>query len=741
MLKRPLVLAVLALSFASIALAQPVRIAPGVDLSAPQRLSPFRFGGAGDNDYVLKAVPRGDGFLAFYRHGAEVRVVTIDAEGRPDTGHPRAVFTLAGQNQFFLASNGTRVLFLWTAGGNARISGVDPDGTPTTPAGVPIPGATQFLGAQCNSTRCLLRYWDATRLGRETAAIVSIDGAVIASGLQLPELFWRGGGGTDDGGFLLSGLTGGIPTDPYRTHLVRIDNEGRQTFDTILDTGDAPVVALAPSGNSTYAVVWRHQNYPEPDDNTYAAFLSLDGTVGERHKLMDGADAAPGAIAWTGSEWLYGYHRIDWRYAIPESVQPADLFVQRLDRNLSLLGAPTQISVSSEGNYLASLAINGAKTFVAWNESIAGGFNAVPRGALLDARANVVSRDAFVIGAIPQIPAAIASTGDRTVAFWQEHDTDRGTSRLLYGRVARGGGPLDPEPRLLAESFSIGATAASAIESDVLVVWSDNPSFDYSEQRLRAAIVHAADGTLDEVALPPSLNATSLFAVANNGASWLLAAGTQLVRISRAGVVLTPQPVSFATGFPGSISIASDGTRFLLLWGTYRDTNCPSCAGLHFRFVGADGALLGAEERIGGEADDVQASVAFNGRDYLVASVLGARINVRRLSTTGTVLSTATVMSGQSSVQLPLVTPLGSGWLATWSSGARFGVRVNADGAVVDAPFVLPSITTLAPAPDGSAVALAALRVDVAPYGTSTAVAVQELTAQGQPRRRAAGAR
>jgi hypothetical protein len=735
-------LAALALSFASFALAQPARIAPGFDLGAPQRLSPFRFGGVANGDVVLKVVPRGDAFLAFYRHETEVRVVTIDAEGRPDAGQSRPVFSLPGRNQFFLASNGARVLFLWTDGRTARVSGTDADGTPTTPAGVAIPGATQFLGAQCNSTRCLLRYWDSARPSRETAAIVSIDGAVIASGLQLPELFWRGGGGTDDGGFLLTALTGGgIPTDPYRTHLVRIDNEGRQTFDTILDTGDASVVAVAPSGSSAYAVVWHHQNYPEPDQSTYSAFLSLDGTLGERHKLMEGAELSPATIVQNGSEWLYAYHRIDWRYAIPESTQPADLFVQRLDRNLGLLGAPTQVSLSSEGNYLVSLVVNGPKVYVAWNEYLNGGFSGVIRGALLDDRANVLSRDAFVIGAIPQVPAAIASTGERTLAVWQERDTDRGVSRLLYGRVTRGGGSLDPEPRLLAEAFSIGATAASAIESDVFVVWSENRTFDYTDQRLRGAIVHMADGSVDEVALPSSLDSNLLFSVANNGASWLLAAGTQYVRISRAGIVLTPQPVLFHTHFPGSLSVASDGVRFVIVWGTYRETNCTSCGGLHFRFVGADGALTGAEERIGGEADEVWASVAFNGRDYLVASVLAGRVNVRRLSPAGALLSTATVLSPDSSVQLPLVTPLGAGWLVTWSSGARYGVRVNSDGAVVDAPFVLPSVVKLAPAPDGSAVALAALRVDVPPFGASTAAAVLEVTSQSQPRRRAAGTR
>ena len=113
---------------------------------------------------------------------------------------------------------------------------------------------------------------------------------------------------------------------------------------------------------------------------------------------------------------------------------------------------------------------------------------------------------------------------------------------------------------------------------------------------------------------------------------------------------------------------------------------------------------------------------------------------LRRLSTTGQLLSAATVTRPRfSSMQQSLVTPLASGWLVSWSEGVRYGVRVNAEGTAIDAPFSLQSIRTLAPRPDGTAVALAGLQVDVPPYGRSTAVAVQELTSQSQPKRRASG--
>ena len=56
----------------------------------------------------------------------------------------------------------------------------------------------------------------------------------------------------------------------------------------------------------------------DPDSGTYAAFLSLDGKVSEPHKLTDVAEASPAGAVWTGSEWLYAYHRVDWRYAIPD---------------------------------------------------------------------------------------------------------------------------------------------------------------------------------------------------------------------------------------------------------------------------------------------------------------------------------------------------------------------------------------------------------------------------------------
>ena len=747
MLRRPLrALAplVLALTFVSIGYAQPVTLAPALTLAPPQRLSDFRFGGAASGERILGAVPRGDGFVVFEIGGDDLRAVPVDASGHAETASARVLFPNATARGlgFTLTTIGSRAVVFWSAGGTMRFSPAASDAL-QLPGGVAIAAAAQILGARCNATHCLVRYYDPSLVSR--AAIVGLDGAVIATDLRVTGNL----AGVDDGGFLLFSSTGaGTAAAPFETHLVRIDNAGRQTFDTPGDPAAGWIVALAPPGSSTYAVVWSRSNYPDSTATIYAAPLTLDGQLGERRTIVESGAGSPSAIVWNGGEFLLAFSVAHFRGVIPEATQPADLLVQRLSPSLAPLGGPVQASTSPEGNYLAGLAANGGAYYVGWNEFANGGFVPVARGAVLDERANVLAREAFAVARLPQTPLALAVEGDRAVAVWTERDVDRGIARLLYARATRDGLPIDRQPFLFAEAHDFALAAASAIESDVLVAWTQDFNADEESSRVRAAIVHTADGSYDEVTLPEtfhgSFDAVVPIAVASNGESWLLAVGQRYVRISRAGVVLNPEPVVFAPMTPNYLSAASDGAGFLLVWN--RDPRypaCVDCGGLRFASIDAAGMIVKPEQRLATNPLDRKPSVGFNGHDYLVVSADHENVWFRRFDRSGTLLSTDTIEQRHQDGAFTTVVRLGTGWFAAWWEwdGARQGVRIAADGTIAGEPVALPPIAALASTGSSTALALTTQRIDVPPYGTGIAATLQELTSESVPRRRAAGYR
>jgi hypothetical protein len=224
--------------------------------------------------------------------------------------------------------------------------------------------------------------------------------------------------------------------------------------------------------------------------------------------------------------------------------------------------------------------------------------------------------------------------------------------------------------------------------SEVLVVWKREPNgFDASPTTpLQAAILHTASGTFERFTLPLAETFYGL-AVATNGSSWLVADGPSFVAISRAGVVLTPVPVRYTSYFPGSISIASDGTRYLLAWEDESDPQRRGVGPARFTVVNGDGTIAVPEQAVHPKASSVAAT--FTGPDYLVASTDLQQVRVSRVSTAGSVLSTGVIATLKDA---PLLAPLGTGaLLMSQTFSAVRAVRLSAEGALVDAqPFALP---------------------------------------------------
>jgi hypothetical protein len=149
----------------------------------------------------------------------------------------------------------------------------------------------------------------------------------------------------------------------------------------------------------------------------------------------------------------------------------------------------------------------------------------------------------------------------------------------------------------------------------VLAVWRSFPSGDGT---LQAAILHGGDGSVERLRLP-RVDRFSGLDVATNGRTWLVAAGPFLIAVSRTGLVLNPAPVRFvADRLPQSVSLASDGDRFLLAWEDDADARQQGSGPARIALVDGDGSLLFTGRIVAPAAYAV--SAAFTGREYLVAS-------------------------------------------------------------------------------------------------------------------------
>lgn len=725
-MKRLPLAAALCVAIASSIAAQPTRIAPGLELTASQAVSGVRFGPA-TGALPLAIIPSGEGFLAYVKDGTEIRALRIDADGHADVAHPRTVFR-GFENAVRIYPSGRRALFVWPQEGVQRVSPTAPDGTLRNPDGLPVDRGPLTGRGACNETRCLFVV-DFTSLLR--ASIVTMNGASVARLIELPSYYWMNAGADEDG-FLLLGTKSDKTTD---LRAVRISNDGRLLFDLVVDERAGNVTNVAVSGST---LLWRRRAVGTLQYTTVAGTISRDGTVVDRHLLTEDTNLMPFALARRGSEWLLGFGESQ------DESDPAlqEIFVQRFGAGFTPAAPPVSISKPPMRRRFAfdALAVNGGRAVVAWSEYVDSN-KQVARVALLDEHDEILAREPLAVGGIPQVPLAVAAANGRALAVWREGDAAGDRSRLLCARAVLGGPTLDPEPVLLAEAEGVGKTIASSLGADVLVVWQEMLSARPLRQRLRAAIVHTADGSRDELALPASFDASLPFAAASNGASWLLASGARYVRISRAGVVLTPAPAAFDTRAPAALSIASDGERFVLLRGATPDAKCADCGGLAFAIVKADGTVAAPLQPIASALFEAEASIAFNGRDFLIESIDHSDVHFRRLSQAGAILSFATATPPRDLIGQPLLVPLGEGWLATWlaANGTMSAVRVNGDGAVVDAPLPLPGVATVAPAPDGTAIAARTVEVEAPGYGPTPVTALQGISSETRPKRRAAG--
>ncbi|MCU1350682.1 MAG: hypothetical protein JWO56_3712 [Acidobacteria bacterium] len=726
MIRRALLLSVLPFLWSAALQAQ--TLPPGLVLGPARPVAGLRVGGDGFANYLLGVAPDGDGFRAWYYRGkgsADVQTVHIGADGQTDFTSDRAAFASTSNREgFVVRTAGDRSLLFWLdSQANVRVSPAAADGTAVDSTGALLASRAFLFRAECNGSRCLVQSWGGPLDGPSDGTIINPAGEVVSRVSPPVGLAVRA---ADPQGFLFLDETADF-------HAVRLDDSGRQTFDAIVQFGKHDTWSTADFDGQQYSLIWSNADSTTLDTATYAAHLGLDGSVSSPRKIadldhLDGQNfyRSGGDVAWNGQEHVYIRLLEGYPPAIPEFAPSVRLSVLLLDRNLIPIGSPQPLSTQADviTSRTTGLAVNRGTTYVGWNEGF--GYFAQDNsmhGATIDAAGTIGSRSAIAVGPLTQNPEAVATTAEVTVAIYSELDANLLTQiyppshQLRFVRVTRGGTILDAEPRLLTESAQFGRVVASALGSDVLVVWNSTPYEPGS--RLQAAIVHTVDGSVDRFDL--SLPDTSYgLAVATNGSGWLVANGPNLAAVSRTGLVLNPTPVRYTSSFPGSVSLASDGNRYLVAWEDDTPARQRGTGPARMALVNGDGSLVFTDRVLDPVAYSV--SVLFTGRDYLFVSTDLKATRLTRVSRDGTPGPSVPVTS---STRLPQLLSFAMGALLAFPNGNELSaIRLSADGAPIDSkPFMLPfSIATTTAT--GTLLGLRTLPADL----TKNVAALQELT-------------
>jgi len=319
------------------------------------------------------------------------------------------------------------------------------------------------------------------------------------------------------------------------------------------------------------------------------------------------------------------------------------------DTNLAYIPAPF-------GQSHPSVAFDGTNYFVAWYDWSRGtsyhydmsryyniyGCRIDPDGVVLDSAGIFVSYYVLIAGYLPCSPGITYGDGIFLVAW---SDFRRGLGGDIYGaRIDTNGVVLDPGGfEISVLPTAVQATPAVAFDgTNFFVAWYD--------QRVPFGSIYGC-------------------------------------RVSPEGTILDPEGVLISnSGECLSVSVAFDGTNYLVVWGTWED--------IYGARVDTTGNVLDttAIAICTAPSDQSYAAVTFGGTNYFVvwvdspfsnyADIYGARVD-----TTGVVLDTngIAISTLPESEHHPSVTFDGINYLITWSDYVTtYCARVNTAGILID---------------------------------------------------------
>jgi hypothetical protein len=556
-------------------------------LAPAHRVADFRAGATAADERLL-AIDAARA-ITFRREDNTIRAVPFD-----DVGKARTIVTgVNAERRFPVAAP---PLMAWT--GDDQVARIAPIDAPERAVAV---RGDEVQSMKCNFTACLatmtsemqLLHFDATPY-----AHVPQGGArVLAS---------------DPDGFLV-----------FRgpSTLMRVENSSAITFSL---TVPSLAYATADFDGSRYAVVWPEYDFPTRTTTLRAMSVGIGGNVTPLPDLISLVAGINDSIslAYNGGRHLLVFADADPDFALvlPGAVPPSHLAALRLDAALHPLDAAPIVVDATPWAVLQPVVIARGNGFLtAWSHSPGLFFTSDPEAATVDADGRVSPRMILSRGLVPQTVSSAATVPGAMLVGYLESPHENGVPTLRVARVALDATPLGDVVVAAADAHQ---SAMAARGGDVLVAWTD------AHYNAKAAILHS-DNTLQAVALPPLSGTVS---AAANRDGWMVAVagsdGVDYIRIDANGAAAPAQSLVAIPNTNFDAAIASDGDRFLLVWGSDGGSGSAAC---NFTPCGTRAALLDAtggviNDRITLSASRDVGGVTFAGGEYFVATTTAIRL-------------------------------------------------------------------------------------------------------------------
>lgn len=474
------------------------------------------------------------------------------------------------------------------------------------------------------------------------------------------------------------------------------------TDGTVLDTAGIAISTaagyqLSPCvayDGTNFLVVWEYQ---EDDYDLYGARVSPAGTVLDPSGIAIATGPAHEyfpEVAFDGTNYL-----IAWRRAYSGNY---GIYGTRITQS-GIVVDPSGFLVSYSGATQGdpSIAFDGANYLVAWEDSRNGSMDiyaarVTPSGTVLDPAGIGVSTDGS-----SQYTPAVTFNGNDFVIIWRDY---RNTDTDIYGaRVSQTGTVLDPAgvPVTRAPNPQLTPSCASDGTNCLAVWWDYRTLYNYNVIGARIA----PDGTViddDGLMLSTSANWQEHVSVAFDGTNFLLvwedtrssdSSDIYGMRIEQDGTVLDPEgiPISTASNRQRYPAVTFNGTNYFVIWRDNRNDDDD----IYGTRVSQDGTVLDPS----GIAVSIAAwcqsppTVTSDSTNYLVVwDWLQYEIRGARVSGDGTVLDPSgfLVAVNDSSRSSPAASFDGTNFFVVWTDNRNiasydiYGTRVSQDGIALD---------------------------------------------------------
>ncbi|HYO78685.1 MAG TPA: hypothetical protein VE010_19655 [Thermoanaerobaculia bacterium] len=649
---------------------------------------------------------------------------------------------------------GSDYLVLWTTPQGLFASTLNRDRVTVVQPRLVLSGATSISNVVWTGSTAMLIYTGESRL---QAALLDREGKITKSAIAIPTDGLRGAWAGSDG-------------TSFFVFWQRQEVNQQEVKDSILA---ARFTTDGTPRDATPVTVWSGGQLLEPwdvafDGQRFAIVLSQNSSATNtvmRRILFDAATlqpttlspvdlgaATPPRVEWTGTRFTaYWTHLVN---ETPRELRTLAFSAAGADGAPVSVGGQMGRAVDSDGIW------NGRALVLAWTTQD-------PETFETDVWATTISdnghRNRVMVSLSHRWQAltATAARGNESMIVWIDGSAGLTQPRRLVS-VHATGGVIDRAPHYYSETPSNEQPVIVFTGTMYLLAFHEILP-DGNTSRIALRRIDRSGLPLDDV--PIHVSYGQEFAAAWNGTHLMVAyhSGRELeaVRIAHDGTVVDSSPSRIVSGTaPHALSLASNGTDFLLAWNDGSDHPqfpAPGLLDIRGIVISTAGNAIGAPIDLAtGPSNQRHPAVASDGRDYVIAYFHDQSLATKKVLREGALAGSTAQDHGTvithipSPLMRPAIAATASGYLVAWEiseddvTGELWLARLNHNTAVTDTPrvvarsgaqWMLPTLTTL----DDGAVDLAYGRlIDDASYGATMRVflrRVEEGPSTGTTRR------